>query len=70
MKTKHTKGEWFVSICTPKIGAKHPCVMTKQGNRSRMVVSCSDGTDEEIKANALLISKSPKLLDKAKTIYR
>ena len=62
MKTKNYVNEWYISTCTPKKGVQYPCVMTKKGSRSQMVASCSDGTDEEIKANTLLISKSPKLL--------
>lgn len=63
MKTKFTQGTWKVEMLTPKYGAKYPCV-TSNG---QLVSSCDTGTDEEIEANAKLISASPKLLKAAQT---
>ena len=57
MEFKGTKGDWIVG------GIENKLILTKNGayRPNAMQVSCSG--EIELKANALLISKAPEMLD-------
>ena len=61
MKTKHTDGNWQLNNCIDKY-----TVSVEENKGWKIVATCTQDhnfiSEEEMKANALLISKSPKLL--------
>jgi hypothetical protein len=66
MEFKGTKGVWRLSHGLPEITTSREGIL--EGSKSIAAISTFSKSEEEVKANALLISKAPEMLNLFKKI--